>query len=1008
MADQAMRAVGALGLPRWLVLGIDPGIASCGFALLDLNNHEILEMGVRLFPQPSNPKSNKSLAAERRGHRSARRNLDRTQARLERCLGLLKKHGVVPPGATKEYFHTVKGDKPPLRLRAEGLDRLLSDREWAIVLYSICKRRGYIPHGERDAEASDDDGKVLKAIAANEKAYAESGFRTVGEWLANKEKNQEKSRNRQGSYDMCITHAQLAAELRLLFQAQRSFGAAHASEDMEKAYFEIFDWQKPRGAFDAAVYASVGSCVYFPDEKRAARCTLSSEMVAAYGALDNVVVVMPDATERRLSAQERDRYIETLFSPVPAKKNKDCKVTYAAIRKDLDLPSRAFFKGVKADNEKKREPYAPKGWRLLRETLDGREPTGLAARLRADRGLADAVMEAAAYSSSAKVFKERLTTLDLEDDEVEALCGLPYASRVLNGYGTRSRKALDMLLDAFADEGVLTLTEAEKATGLDRARLADTDVERSDRLVPYEVWLQSTGRTNNNPVVLRAVAQTRKVVNAVCREWGVPDEIHVELDRELLLPKKAKQEIAQSQNKNAEANKAAATVIAEFLGCRPEDVKGDLVAKYRLWEAQGKRDMYTGDCIEFVHLIGDEKYTEVDHVLPLSRTGDNSRHNKVLVLAKSNQEKGDRSPYEWMAESGEEDAPSWDEFEARVRESKGMHWRKRANLLERDLRSKEAEFLERNLTDTAYLSREVCAYLSDCLAFPDDGLKAHVVPTKGQATAWLRRAWGLNFGTAGEKDRSDDRHHATDACVVAACSRGLVKKTARYSEKRRYVSQEERDRLLAEGMPWEGFAQDVRARREGVVPTRFVPRKGTGQAFEETNYAYVGTRDDGRDVLRAGGNLKPAGNAVVSEDGKSAQIVGDMVCLRLWHDPEARPKGKVKGQWYADPIYVADLPALENGTYVPRIAKAHVGRKSWEPIPERVLEGRPVEIYLGDVVRVGEWVGRLQGFNIGGVRWAIVDPLTREEIGGFPTIGSLGNEMVPVVVREDVLGRCWS
>ena len=40
------REIGKLGLPRHLVLGMDPGIASCGFALIDTANHEILDLGV--------------------------------------------------------------------------------------------------------------------------------------------------------------------------------------------------------------------------------------------------------------------------------------------------------------------------------------------------------------------------------------------------------------------------------------------------------------------------------------------------------------------------------------------------------------------------------------------------------------------------------------------------------------------------------------------------------------------------------------------------------------------------------------------------------------------------------------------------------------------------------------------------------------------------------------------------------------------------------------------------
>ena len=190
-----------------------------------------------------------------------------------------------------------------------------------------------------------------------------------------------------------------------------------------------------------------------------------------------------------------------------------------------------------------------------------------------------------------------------------------------------------------------------------------------------------------------------------------------------------------------------------------------------------------------------------------------------------------------------------------------------------------------------------------------------------------------------------------------------------------------------------------------VIPTRFVPRVGSGQLFEQTIYSYAGTDAKGKDLLKAKGSApKPAGNAVVSEDGKSAIKVGGMICLRLWHDPEAR---KGRGQWYADPIYYADLPALRDGTYVPRIAKAHSGRKTWKPIPEAVLKSTPIELYLGDAVQVGEYVGRLAGFDIDAANWAFSDVLTKAR-QAFPSIGSMDNTITPRPIREDILGRCWA
>ena len=58
---------------HYLVLGLDPGIASCGFALLDMTDHRILEMGAHLFDAPQEDKTKVSLATSRRMARSTRR-----------------------------------------------------------------------------------------------------------------------------------------------------------------------------------------------------------------------------------------------------------------------------------------------------------------------------------------------------------------------------------------------------------------------------------------------------------------------------------------------------------------------------------------------------------------------------------------------------------------------------------------------------------------------------------------------------------------------------------------------------------------------------------------------------------------------------------------------------------------------------------------------------------------------------------------------------------------------
>lgn len=1011
-ASPELRATGKLGKPRYLVLGLDPGIASCGFALLDMENHEILEMGSRLFDTPVNPKNGVSLATARRGFRSTRRNLDRTQHRLKHNMILLKEYGVVPQDATKEYFHTTKGDQPPLALRVKALDEALAPREWALVLYSLCKRRGYIPHGESSATTDAETGKVLKALEANKEAFAEGNFRTIGEWLY----SLPQSRNRNGLYDKCILHSQLAEEISTLFDTQRKLGNSFATEAMENQYVAIFDWEKPRAAFDEKTYSLVGNCVYFPQHKRAARCTLTNELVSAYAAFCNVSIYHLNQKEPQLLTKAQiDACISTLFSPTSLPGNKTCKVTYSDLRKTLDLPATSTFKGIQQEDEKNRWVFTPKGWQALRNSLKEAMPE-LTERLRDDRDLADAVFESVAYASTAPVLENRLSQLELSEEEVDALCeNVPYSSRVLNGYGSRSKLALDMLFDAFEDEGVRSLTEAEKATGLDKKRTMGNQVPKTSRLMPYEQWMKLTGRTNNNPVVLRAMSQMRKVVNAVCNEWGVPHEIHVELDRELRLSKKKRQNIEKLNKKREKENQRIRETIADVLSCRAEDVRNKQVQKYRMWEEQDNFDAYTGEKIELERLLTDDTYTQIDHILPFSRTGENSISNKILVLASSNQLKREQTPYEWMT-SGQPGAPSWEEFQQRVINNKHYWPHKRENLLRTEPLGEDEsyKFLRRSITDTAYMSREIASYLDDCLDFPEAHTKIHVQPTAGRATGWLRHTWGLNFGEDGQKDRSDDRHHAVDACIIAACSISAMQLSAKFNKRGLDVSSEVRNTALSSIQPWETFAADVSIRRNHVIPTRYVPRKGRGELFEQTNYAYLGMNESGKHIVGTHnpetGKLdeKVAGNVRISEDGKSAVLVSEMLCLRLWLDKDARPNGKVKGQWYADPIYKSDISALREGTYVPKIPAAHKGKDIWKKIPNKVImANKSIVLYRGMVLNIDGRLVRFVGYNINSNAWEFISVKDRKTVK-MPTISQLGATTKITIVDEDILGRCWS
>lgn len=213
-------------------------------------------------------------------------------------------------------------------------------------------------------------------------------------------------------------------------------------------------------------------------------------------------------------------------------------------------------------------------------------------------------------------------------------------------------------------------------------------------------------------------------------------------------------------------------------------------------------------------MLNDRDYVEIDHILPFSRSCDDSKSNKVLCLTKSNRDKANRTPYEWMT-SGEPSAPDFGDFcrrmDAWAGKGKSAHYTKSklSKLKNSTFGKEEQKFIDRNLNDTRYMSRQLAMWVRECLPFPDDK-RQHVFCVAGAATSLMRRIWGIGIvDEKGKKDRSDDRHHAVDAAVIACCSPEIVKGIARVNSGRSNIKK--RERLRYESMPYPEFKAQVEA-----------------------------------------------------------------------------------------------------------------------------------------------------------------------------------------------------
>lgn len=773
-------------------IGLDVGIASCGWCVIDPEEEKILGLGVRTFPRAETPKDGSPLAAARREKRGARRRLTRAANRMRVFRQMVVDSGILTEDELAAAFTLEAGDLTPYELRLQGLDRPLTPVEWVRVLSQICKRRGYKSMRLDGNDPKDTEtGQVLSAIKQNEGLLQEKGYRTAGEMLAVDPRFSERKRNRR-DYLNVMTREMLVHEAEMLFEAQRKLGNEFATKAIEEKYLEILNWQQSITEGDA-LRAMVGRCTFVPEERRAARASTSFEIFRFVDKLNSARYVI-NGESFALTPEVREKLLATAFS-------RKTPMDYTAIRKEAALPDEARFTAVRAHKgedyfaeEKKTKLPALKAYQGMRTVIEKADP-GFWSVHEQDIELLDRVADILTYTKSNDLTRAELEELDLPSHVVEALVPLVFV-----GNGHLSITAL-RAITPFMLQGE-RYDEAARSAGFHHSVKKRPGGHSKVPPIPVDEV--------TNPVVRRALSQTRKVINAIINEWGSPEEIHIELGREVAKSHKDRGEIEKGQKENRARNdKIRERWEAEFdRSITPHDF-----VKVKLAESQNWRCAYTGNHIDFDRVAsGEAGYVQVDHILPYSRSFDNGYNNRVLVLASANQEKREQTPFEWLGN----DEREWHRFTELVKSMK-FPIRKEQNLLTQTFSEREGEFRERNLIDTQYAARFLKGFLEEHLDFAGEK-KRPVITVNGRVTAYLRNAWQL------QKIRDDgDKHHALDAAVVAVTGQGMIQHVSRFLSGKhsrrnpdtkivRYEDPETGREVEARHVPepWEGFADQVR------------------------------------------------------------------------------------------------------------------------------------------------------------------------------------------------------
>ena len=202
--------------------------------------------------------------------------------------------------------------------------------------------------------------------------------------------------------------------------------------------------------------------------------------------------------------------------------------------------------------------------------------------------------------------------------------------------------------------------------------------------------------------------------------------------------------------------------------------------------------------------------------------------NKVVCFASENHYKGQRTPID--AFSGYTD--KWQQIRHRF---KSLHKAKQARFSMTAVDLQKRDFISTQLNDTRHISRLAQTYLAE--------LGADISVSKGITTAWLRHQWGLNnlIGETDNKDRTDHRHHAIDAVVIACVDRRMYEKLAHLAKEEELICQQSEfnTNRLKIPPPWHHLREDLELALDSVIIAHTPQRKLSGELHEVTGAGFI-------------------------------------------------------------------------------------------------------------------------------------------------------------------------
>jgi CRISPR-associated endonuclease Csn1 len=808
------------------ILGLDLGSASIGWAIIEEKDEttKIVALGSRIIPydrtegQDFAKGTGESRNALRTKARTARKGYDRYQLRRKYLVDVLYKNGMMPDDNLKSL--------PKMQLwelRNKAITENISKQEFGRILLWLNQKRGY-KSSRSDANLDKKDTEYVAAVKSRFEKIKDLNF-TIGQYFYDELKKDEYFRVKENIFPR---EAYIEEFDTICAKQKEHLGLSN--ELISKIRNEIIYYQRPLKSQKGLVsvcefegfWKEKDGKEFFVGPKVAPKSSPLFQLAKIWENINNIKLSSKRGETVELTLEEKQKVFEHL--------DNNEKLTPTDLFKILGKSKNEFTvtkqleKGIQGNITKnaiakilgETETYK----KLLKLDLNIVETDKLCYLYSKRTGevLGEKPVKYIHAEVENEPFYQLWHTIYSINDTQECSNALQKrfaidvetANKLANidfskyAFGNKSAKAIRKILP-YLIEGCM-YSEAMSYAGFDHSNSLTKEENLGRKLLEKLKPIEKNSL--RQPIVEKILNQMVNVVNAIIEEHGKPDEIRIELARELKQSKDERNEADKRNSKRQRENETIAARLAEY-GLR---ATRNNIIKWRLYEEIDNQDkklnaicVYCGKPISLTEAI---RGTEVDieHIIPKSKLFDDSQSNKTLAHRRCNSTKGDMTAYDFMKTKSQHEFDAYVERVNNLFSNKIINKPKRDKLLMPEDKIPD-NFIDRQLRESQYIAKKAREILQT--------ICHNVWSTSGTVTAELRHLWGwddvtMNLQmpkykkleeTTGQKfidivewesehgknkhskevikdwtKRDDHRHHAIDALTIACTKQGFIQR----------------------------------------------------------------------------------------------------------------------------------------------------------------------------------------------------------------------------------------